>query len=351
MANIQSHMRQFHDTIKLKRFEENEKLREKKKIVLDRLKSGLNKRFADNNLNPPSYKDFNQGSYAMGTGIKPLDGDYDIDVGLHLNISKEDYPDPVEVKKWVYESLENHTKKVEIRRPCVTVFYQKKDEPIYHVDLAIYVNDDNETMYLAKGKRKSKKEHRIWEESDPHGLSDLIKDRFEDSKNAEQFRRTIRYLKRWKDYKFSSDGNAAPIGIGITVAAYHWFVPKSKITDSFSFKKEYDDLDALSCFVRAMICRFHRKYVEDQEYYRLTVQLPVVPHSDLFEKMGDRQMTSFKTKLEKLSEVIQEAQNKADPIEACKLLKEQFGDDFPIPSRSSTGQRRSPAIISSSSSA
>ncbi|WP_204103270.1 MULTISPECIES: nucleotidyltransferase [Spirulina sp. CCY15215] len=349
MANIQTQMQQFHEAIKLKRFEENKTLREKRDIVLERLKSGLNKLFGSET--PPSYEYFNQGSYEMGTGIKPLDSDYDIDVGLHFNISKEDYPDPVEIKKWVYDSLENHTKKVEIRRPCVTVFYQKEGEPIYHVDLAIYVNGNNDTMYLAKGHRESAKEHQIWEEADPHGLSDLIKNRFEDSEDAKQFRRTIRYLKRWKDIKFSSDGHAAPIGIGITVAAYEWFILKSSITDSFSSKKEYDDLEALGCFVRAMICRFQPKCVEGTWYDRLAVQLPVVPHSDLFEKMGDCQMTSFKEKLEKLSEAIQEAQEKVDPIEACKLLQEQFGDDFPIPSPSSTGKKRSPAIISSSSSA
>ncbi|MGL4884489.1 MAG: cyclic GMP-AMP synthase DncV-like nucleotidyltransferase, partial [Waterburya sp.] len=81
------------------------------------------------------YETFPQGSYDLGTGNKPLNGDYDIDVGIIIKISKDDYPDPVKVKKWIYDALYGHTNSVEIRRPCVTVFYQKDGEDIYHVDL------------------------------------------------------------------------------------------------------------------------------------------------------------------------------------------------------------------------
>jgi hypothetical protein len=354
MANIQPQMIQFHETIKLKRFEENATLREKRQIILDRLDTGLKKLFASKNLQPPRYVWFGQGSYAMGTGVKPLKGNYDIDVGICFKIAKADYPDPVKVKEWVLEALKNLTSWVEIRRPCVTVFYQRGGEAIYHVDLAIY--SDNECnpdgkMYLAKGKQNSSAEYRIWQEAAPQGLMELIKNHFQDSEDEKQFRRTIRYLKRWKDLKFSSDGNAAPIGIGITVAAYYWFVLKRSI-DPFNFQRKYDDLEALGCFVQAMISHFQPKYVDGTRYERLEVKLPVGPYCDLFKKMTDGQMTVFKEKLVALLDTIHEAQKKADPNAACKLLHdEQFGDDFPIPDRPSTGQKRPPAIVSSSSSA
>lgn len=354
MANIQTQMMQFHETIKLKRFEENAILLEKRQIILDRLDDGLKKIFANKNLQPPSYEWFGQGSYAMGTGVKPLEGNYDIDVGICFKIAKADYPDPVKVKEWVLEALKNLTSWVEIRRPCVTVFYQRNREPIYHVDLAIYSDSEcnpDDKMYLAKGKQNSSSEYRIWQEADPQGLMDLIKNYFQDNEDEKQFRRIIRYLKRWKDLKFSSDGNAAPIGIGITVAAYHWFIPKRSI-DPFNSQRKYDDLDALGCFVQAMISRFQPKYADGNWYERLEVKLPVAPYCDLFEKMTDSQMTTFKEKLFTLLASIHEAQEKADPIEACKLLHdEQFGEDFPVPDRPSTGQKRPPAIVSSSSSA
>lgn len=353
MANLQSQMCQFHEKIKLKRFEENELLREKRDRILSRLDQGLKKIFESEGLKPPKYEHFDQGSYAMGTGTKPVDGHYDIDTGIQFKISKDDYPDPVKVKEWVYLALNGHTKLVEIRRPCVTVFYQQDGEPIYHVDLAIYSDKDfnpNGKMYLAKGKLNSAAEHRFWQESDPQALINLIKNRFSDKDDDKQFRRTIRYLKRWKDVKFSGDGNAAPIGIGITVAAYYWFNPVYT-RDSFTNKRSDDDLEALWHFVNTMLTKFQNVYSNGNIVKRLTVKLPVSPYCDLFEKMTDNQMADFQEKLEILLEAIEEVQQKADPVEACKILQKQFGDDFPIPSREDTAQKCQQAIIYSSASA
>lgn len=89
MVNLQSEFIKFHDTIKLS--DENDTLCQKREILLNKLRQNISEEAA-------SYKHFNQGSYAMGTGIKPDDGDYDIDVGLKFQIKKEDYEDPVQVK-------------------------------------------------------------------------------------------------------------------------------------------------------------------------------------------------------------------------------------------------------------
>lgn len=199
MADVQRQMLKFHEAIKLKRFDENETLREKRDRILKRLDRELKKLFAELGIEVIEYETFDQGSYAMGTGTKPVDGHYDIDTGIVFKICKDDYPDPVKVKELVHDALQGHTKWVEIRRPCVTVFYQQDGEPIYHVDLAIYsaadCNPDGK-MYLAKGKLNSGAEHRFWQESDPQGLINLIKNHFQDSEDGKQFRRIIRYLKR-----------------------------------------------------------------------------------------------------------------------------------------------------------
>jgi hypothetical protein len=66
--------------------------------------------------------------------------------------------------------------------------------------------------------------------------------------------------------------------------------------------------------------------------------------------MTNLQMKNFKEKLESLYDVLVEAENEADPVEACEKLHKQFGDDFPVPELKETGQVRGPAIVSSSSS-
>jgi len=67
--SLQSPFMKFHEAILLKRFDENAELREKRDRILKRLRDNLS----------VTFEPFNQGSYSMGTGIKPLDGDYDID--------------------------------------------------------------------------------------------------------------------------------------------------------------------------------------------------------------------------------------------------------------------------------
>ena len=74
-------------------------------------------------------------------------------------------------------------------------------------------------------------------------------------------------------------------------------------------------------------------------------------YSDLFDKMTNAQMASFESKLEKLRDALVFAQDEADPVEACGRLRKEFGDDFPIPEKSSTGRTTSRAISSSGSAA
>lgn len=346
MANIQKQFEEFHSKIELKNMDENQVLREKRDIILDRLKKNISDDAA-------SYTTFNQGSYALGTGIKPIDGEYDIDVGIRFNVSKNDYPDPVEVKKWVYEAVKDHTSKVEMRRPCVTVTYIKDGEPEFHVDLAIYSaqNSDNK-LYLAKGKLNSSEDNKSWEVSDPSGLISLINDKFSDSDDKKQFRRVIRYLKRWKDVKFLSSGNAAPTGISLTISAYH-YLNINKTYDFVSGKYIYNDMQAVYDLVESLLNRFQIEYSADEgkNVERLHVYLPKEPYNDLFEKMSNNQMEDLKKKLEDLKTALSFAKSETDPHEACKKLATVFGDDFPIPAKEETGQKKTAAIIGTSQSA
>ena len=51
-------------------------------------------------------------------------------------------------------------------------------------------------------------------------------------------------------------------------------------------------------------------------------------------------MKSFKEKLQTLLENLQKARDEVDPVEGCKILAIEFGDDFPIPEESVTAQKR-----------
>lgn len=356
MANIQKQFIQFDEAIRLKQFGENKTLREKRDAILNRLRD----RFAEmrrEGKQPPTFSEFNQGSYEMGTGIQPAGGDYDIDVGLRFNCATSAYPNPVDLKVLVADALEGHTELgIDIRRSCVTVYYKLAGEQAYHVDLAIYAYDNPESptkrLFLAKGKRGSDEQNRWWEESDPQGLADWVEHRFPADDEQEQFLRLIRALKRWKTEKFKTDGNNAPSGIGLTVAAGHLLQPQV-VRDTFSQKTTSDDLKALRLFVDSLINRFTREGSKEDgsPQYRLRVQLPVVPHKDIFERMTTGQMTTFHERLLQLQGCLTKVASEPDPVTACKLMQQHFGEKFPVPDKADTAMPGGPAIASSGVSA
>lgn len=322
MLNLQKEFINFHDKIKLD--SENVTLREKRDILLKKLKSNISDDAA-------TYTTFNQGSYAMSTGILPEDEDYDIDVGLKFNINKDDYTDPIEPKKWVRDALCGHTKSVDIRRSCVTVTYQKDEDPIYHVDFAVYaVNNNDGKMYIAKGKEYSSSDNKKWELSDPQGLIDKLKDKYSGD-DAAQFRRIIRYMKKWKTHQFSGKGNEAPTGISLTILAYDLF-SLSKTYDWTTNKYAYDDFTALYNLVTSIKNLFALRYNNEDKtwYHTLKTTLPVEPFNDLFEKMSEKQMEKFYQKIEVMISKLEDVKGKEKRSEACSILVDLFGEDFPV---------------------
>ena len=327
MANVQTHFNRFHNTIR-RSYDDSRILREKRDMLLNDLREGLQRHFQTARVRVPRFDVFNQGSYAMGTGIEPLPGeDYDIDVGLNFHLSKNDYL-PVQVKQWVYEALDTGNRKVEYKRPCVRVQYHRAGEGIYHVDLAIYSGNPhtwgNQT-YLAKGFLGSAPENQIWEPADPHGLIDGFQRKFQGQNgNRDQFRRIIRYLKRWKDVNFSANGNERPTGIAMTACALNWF----RVGTRHNFpdgKYYYDDLTAFKNLAGSILNQFGFGN-------RISIHLPVPPYNNLFEKMSDRQMQNFKIKLAGLISVhLRNAEEAPNAFLACSALRRVFGNDFPTP--------------------
>lgn len=328
MPTLQTAFTTFHDKIKLSDINENATLREKRNILLDKLKDRIPSEAA-------TYTYFNQGSYAMHTGINPEDEDFDIDVGLKFAVDKENYPDPTILKKWIRDALEGHTKSVEIRKPCVTVTYQWDGEAIYHVDFAVYAaNNADGKMYLARGKEFSDEENRFWEESDPQELIRLIRDKF-DGTDAKQFRRAIRYLKKWKTQKFDAKGHTAPTGISLTVLAYNHFLPNYTEDVFNNNARSYNDFAALRTLVKSIRDDFIAELDDDFNIcHSICTNVLTPPYNDLFEKMTLKQKTVFYEKVVEMDDILDQVASKiADkkPLsEQCKLLQDLFGSDFPV---------------------
>lgn len=315
--SIQSEFIKFNDKIRTD-FETKEELGEKRDVLLDKLR---------NNTELPAFNELNQGSYAMYTGIDPEDGEeYDIDVALRFNANKSEY-DPIDLKNKIYDTLKNHTDYgAKIKKPCVTVTYKKEGEAKYHVDLVVYLyenkDDNNSQLYIAKGKGK---DNQKWEKADPKGLVDYLNDKIEKGEKRDQYRRTVRYLKKWKNLKFSNTGNANPPSIGITLMT----------ADNFTYYEE-DDLNALINSLKRILDKFCFVNISEsgRHLYRINLSLPISLRFeygiDVFEKMSDIQMTDFRDKLIKFKNDLLEVQNEVDEQEQYKKLNIIFGEDFEI---------------------
>lgn len=326
---LQSYFKDFNKKIKMD-YDERSELADKRDILLKKLRA---------NDELPSFQELNQGSYAMFTGVEPLDKDYDIDVGLRFKVNKDEYK-PLELKEKVYDILKKHTEYgAEIKKPCVTVKYKKDGELAYHIDLPIYAYEDKDNtdsqLYLARGEKFSKEENKKWEKADPKKLTEILMNKYSNIDDRNQYRRIIRYMKRWKNIRFSSDGNNEPPGIGITVLAYEKFSP-AKAYDYLEEKYNYNDLDALLSFAKQVKSTFFLKEysAEKEEWlYQIQVNLPVVPYSNVFCKMSDIQVTELKKEIDKLVDGLNEVKNESDIVEQCTKLNKILGDDFPIPDK------------------
>lgn len=316
MTNPQKQYQTFHSNIRLGRYEEESTLREKRDLLISTLKDELKK----DPDGPQFVEYFNQGSYALGTGIKPKNGDYDIDVGVLLDCDKEEYGS-VEIKKIVRDALTHTNRTVTIKRPCVTVTYLKNGTPDYHVDLPIYTEDDKGNMYLARGKEFSSEDLKSWEISNPTELTDTILGKFEDDSDLRhQFRRCTRYLKQWRNEK-SLDFFKS---IAITSAVYEHIT-----ADDYE-----NDNKILLSVVNKVLGQFTTFSIDPETtepYFRLVINLPAHEGVDLLEKLTKNQMDTLKLKLEDLKSSLEAVHEETDTVEACKILNKIFGSQFPIP--------------------
>jgi hypothetical protein len=299
---LQSAFTSFHERIRHEQHGERGLLRDRRDVLEAKLREAL-----PTELKP---RTFVQGSYALLTGVKPRNGEFDIDVGLVLQCRRSYFKGPVEAKKQVRDALAVGGRKVRIRTSCVTVNYTKEGVGDYHVDIPVYVEEPDGRLFLAKGKEHS--EQKYWEPAAPETLTEALNKKFSEP-NVGQFRRCIRYLKHWRQVQFTTK---APYSIALTTAAYRWFEPHMEgLWDNVP-----NDLDALHALTGKLLQQFKDS--------KLVVRLPVTPESDLMDSMTPTQMARLREKLALLHEALGLARASQDPLSAVETLRRHFGSQF-----------------------
>ncbi len=327
MKKLQKEFEKFNDDIKID--EEAEALRHKR----DKLKSDIEEYFPDEcaeygiDINKSDLQFINQGSYKIGTTISGSPVDLDYAVIFPLNIY--DHTDPRKLKKAAKKALEIKNVRIPtIKEPCVTVAYHANGNETMHIDFPLYAKY-NSSLYLARGKENS--DDYKWELADPEGLNDYFLNAF---KNNPQLRRIVRYIKKWKQLKYSnaSSTHETPPSVGLTIMACQYF----------SLYK-CDEDDDLSSFYNTM------KWIRDQfsvskDIYGCLIgasikcQLPVVPYSNVYYKMTANYMLTFYKRINEAVNNPKEAKNLSEAHEAAKYIRKVLGDDFTVPAKETQNQ-------------
>ncbi len=329
MADVQKYFEQFHQRIRTD-YEMSATLREKRDIILNRISRHL----AANGR--PGFTKMDQGSYKMKTGVIPIGGmEYDIDVGLRFGFTEDDYT-AATVRGWVFEAVDGHTEDVKERGPCIRVTYADG----YHVDLVTYAWWTN-----LFGKEQYRLAHRDtgWRPADPVVLINTIRaarvpyqGTEDNATKTDQFRRSVRYLRRWDDVAIPRVSTAKPTGLAFILLAMQKLRPSTTWIGKSDARAALEEL-AISAA---------------NQFGRLVAHKPTPEYEDMFARLTDGQMDSLKLRFDRLATALREADEEVDPVKACKILQKEFGSDFPVPEPAETAKKTSaPAIVTSSSSA
>lgn len=320
-AKLHAQFMAFHKAIALDKAAKS--LEDKREILQDDIEKNLPKELDKIGLHitKSDMHFFDQGSYRQktSTGIESPNPDRDVAVEFPIDIKKFD--DPRKIKQCVRDALKiENCREPRIKEPCITVAYLREGEENTHIDFPVYAIDQ-EQRYLARGKENGKSFD--WELCDPHGLNDYLDNLFSGDE-GNQFRRVVRYLKKWKleNYSASCSKDQMPPSIALTLIAGDKFIYQQ--TD-----EQDDDMNALSRVVDGVMSLFNYDVVSAQ--HTISYKLPVEPKSNVFYKMTPNSQNEFYEKWVKLSIGLHNAIKASEDYEAAKILQKILGEDFPLP--------------------
>lgn len=271
--------------------------------------------FAENN-HCPKVEFIAQGSFTMGTIVKPLNGDYDIDIGVYLR-GLSDYqsgwPTPEAASQWLINALQNHTQTSPInKKTCVRIVYKPitKDKDVaYHVDLPIYIDyknfwDENKTRIGFIGEKQ-------WsEKSDPVGFTKWFIEKCQkNDKDKNQLIRLVKYFKAWKDNR--SQNSKFPSGMVLTILLAEHYSPNDRDDLAFreTIRKAYNSIYSIF-------------------FGMWGIYKPVEPKNDLTERLNSNHKKVFLQYFEELVDDGKLAIEESNQEKSMHLWSKHFDSRF-----------------------
>lgn len=266
---------------------------EKRKLETSRdaIANKIDRHFREKGYQSPKF--IGQGSFSMNTSIRPLEGYYDLDLGVYLTGLKgdpEDWPRTETIHQLIYRAIEGHTSIKPISKSsCVRVIYRSpyvnNEDISYHIDLPVYAfkksfwSEEVKTVIGFKGDKQ-------WSEySNPKDFINWFQGKCnQNRKDSEQLKRVVKYLKAWKDNLPKSP--KMPSGMILTVLAAKNY--KQDLRDDIAFINTVKEFE------------YRLKWL-------FQIIKPVEPENDLSESLSDREEENFMQRVDSLIAISEDA--------------------------------------------
>ena len=253
-----------------------------------------------------------QGSYALGTLIKPVDDndEYDADIQIVMN------PNPSwGAKDYVLEinrtlaGNKNYADKLRLKTRCVTVDYAGD----FHLDVVPRVTINGKHYICNRTDNK-------FEETDGNGYRDWFNEK--NRITGGNLKRVVRLLKHLRDHKNSFTAKS----ILLTTLAGNTIKSSDEGTTAVSTVA-----DTLETVLSRM-----NDYLQ-QHPNMPVIKNPVLPSEDFNRHWDQRRYANFRNRVQSYAQTAKQAKAEPSAEKAIKLWQELFGDDFGKASRSGGG--------------
>lgn len=287
---------------------------------------------------------FPQGSFRLGTMIKPINDrdEYDLDLVCEMKILSKDRVTQKELKEMVGDRLksnERYRKMLEEKNRCWRLQYV--DSVHFHMDILPAIPDqDIKRVVQMKGADLASsailitdKDLRQWQSSNPVGFAEWFKERMRVQFDARRMllaetlrasvedvpeyrvktplQRSIQILKRHRDIMFEKDQDDRPISIIISTLAAR------------AYNNEVDLLDALQNIVNTM-----PSLIKQDGQGKALVANPVNPLENFANKWQKHPQREgkFRQWLQKIRADLDASLSAENLRDMTEGLKPQFGD-------------------------
>ena len=244
-----------------------------------------------------------QGSYALGTLIKPVDDndEYDADIQIVMNPNPKWEPkDYVNEISKTLRGNKTYAEKLRLKTRCVTVDYAGD----FHLDVVPRVTINGKHCVCNRAENK-------FEETDGDGYREWFKEKNRITKG--NLKRVVRLLKHLRDHKNSFTAKS----ILLTTLAGYMIRPSDEGTQAVSTVA-----DTLETVLTRM-----SEYLQ-QHPYMPEIKNPVLPTENFNRHWDQRRYANFRDRVKSYAATAKQAKAEQSGEKAIKLWQELFGETF-----------------------